>query len=203
MPLTSISTSRPLGSSCDPGADPRFRRRRHPQTLFETHDLSEKAALALEPGTLDMVRPVRPGKRSRLWQDMQAGDRITERDYWMQRMREVGALVGEELAILSNELDLFYGADFRDKLPFLADFDVIVDATYTNILKPDPRAYRACLDRARLPPEACVFVDDQARNIAGARKPSGSTPFISTSNRPARKLRRRHASCSVSLETTP
>lgn len=72
-------------------------------------------------------------------------------------------------AILSNELDLFYGADFRAKLPFLKDFDVIHDATYTKILKPDPRAYTAVLDDLGLAPEACVFVDDQARNIAGAR----------------------------------
>ena len=74
-----------------------------------------------------------------------------------------------KLAILSNELDLFYGADFRDKLPFLADFDTIVDATYTDILKPDPRAYRACLDELGLAAEDCVFVDDQLRNIEGAR----------------------------------
>jgi len=76
---------------------------------------------------------------------------------------------GMKLAILSNELDLFYGADFRDKLPFLADFDVIVDATYTGILKPDPRAYRACLDALGLAAGDCVFVDDQARNVEGAR----------------------------------
>lgn len=75
---------------------------------------------------------------------------------------------GLKLAILSNELDLFYGADFRDRLPFLADFDVIVDATHTGILKPDPRAYAACLDQLGLPAAACVFVDDQRRNIAGA-----------------------------------
>jgi putative hydrolase of the HAD superfamily len=75
---------------------------------------------------------------------------------------------GHALAILSNELDLFYGADFREKLPFLADFDVIVDATYTGILKPDPRAYAECLDQLQLPAEACVFVDDQPRNVAGA-----------------------------------
>jgi len=73
------------------------------------------------------------------------------------------------LAILSNELDLFYGADFRDKLPFLSQFEVIVDATYTGVLKPDPAAYRLCLDQLALPAEACVFVDDQARNIAGAK----------------------------------
>lgn len=75
---------------------------------------------------------------------------------------------GLGLAILSNELDLFYGADFRDRLPFLADFDVIVDATHTGILKPDPRAYAACLDQLGLTAAACVFVDDQRRNIAGA-----------------------------------
>lgn len=75
---------------------------------------------------------------------------------------------GMRLAILSNELDLFYGAVFRDKLPFLTDFAVIVDATYTGVLKPDPRAYQDCLNRLDLPAEACVFVDDQRRNIDGA-----------------------------------
>ncbi|MFT7593752.1 MAG: putative hydrolase of the HAD superfamily [Paracoccaceae bacterium] len=76
---------------------------------------------------------------------------------------------GVRLAILSNELDLFYGADFRKKLPFLIDFEVIVDATHTGILKPDPRAYRACLDQLDLPAGACVFVDDQRSNVDGAR----------------------------------
>lgn len=76
---------------------------------------------------------------------------------------------GVRLAILSNELDLFYGAGFRAKLPFLAGFEVIVDATYTGILKPDARAYRACLEQLGLPAEACVFVDDQHRNVIGAR----------------------------------
>ena len=77
---------------------------------------------------------------------------------------------GVKLAILSNELDLFYGADFRRRLPFMAAFDVVVDATHTGILKPDARAYRQCLDELGLPAEACVFVDDQLRNIAGAER---------------------------------
>lgn len=76
---------------------------------------------------------------------------------------------GRKLAILSNELDLFYGAEFREKLPFLAAFDVIVDATHTGILKPDPRSYELVSDALGLPPGACVFVDDQHRNILGAR----------------------------------
>lgn len=75
---------------------------------------------------------------------------------------------GCKLAILSNELDLFYGEDFRRRLPLLAHFDVIIDATHTGILKPDRRAYLAVCDALRLAPQACVFVDDQTRNIDGA-----------------------------------
>jgi putative hydrolase of the HAD superfamily len=75
---------------------------------------------------------------------------------------------GFRLAILSNELDLFYGADFRARLPILSRFDAIVDATHTGILKPDPRAYRSVLAELALEAKDCVFVDDQRRNIAGA-----------------------------------
>lgn len=75
---------------------------------------------------------------------------------------------GCKLAILSNELDLFYGADFRDRLPFLADFDLIVDATYTGILKPDPLAYSLVTGGLALTASDCVFVDDQPKNVHGA-----------------------------------
>lgn len=173
------------------------------RTLFETHDLTERA-LGLPVGTLTWQGPFQP-ESDGLWQKMQAG-RISERAYWCERAREVGALVGEHwtemrqfvraargadpaavirpefhaamdeareagvrLAILSNELDLFYGADFRERLPFLAEFDAIVDATHTDVLKPDPQAYRMALDALDLPAEACVFVDDQRRNVDGAR----------------------------------
>ena len=77
---------------------------------------------------------------------------------------------GKKLAILSNELDLFYGADFRRRLPLLQLFDVTVDATYTGILKPDPRAYAAVTEALGLPAGECVFVDDQQRNADGGVK---------------------------------
>jgi putative hydrolase of the HAD superfamily len=83
---------------------------------------------------------------------------------------------GCRLAILSNELDLFYGKDFRAKLPFLADFDLIVDATYTGILKPDPRAFHFVTDGLGLQPRDCVFVDDQAKNLRGAK--DVGMPFV-------------------------
>jgi putative hydrolase of the HAD superfamily len=75
---------------------------------------------------------------------------------------------GHRLAILSNELDLFYGKDFRTRLPFLSDFDLIVDATYTGILKPDPRAFAFVTDGLGMPADTCVFVDDQVKNLRGA-----------------------------------
>lgn len=173
------------------------------RTLFETHAITEQA-LGLAPGTLTWRGPFDP-EHDPLWRDMQA-DRISERDYWLARTREVGALLGERwermetfvqrargadvaavirpeavaaiaaaraagcrLAVLSNELDLFYGAGFRSRLPLLQAIDVIVDATHTGLLKPDARAYQACLDQLGLPAAACVFVDDQRRNVLGAR----------------------------------
>lgn len=172
------------------------------RTLFETHDLTERA-LALAPGSLTWRGPFDTATDP-LWVQMQAGE-ISERDYWMIRTREVGALVGKDwstmqqfvqaargaepelvlrpeardailaakaagirLAILSNELDLFYGVDFRKRFPLIDLFDVIIDATYTQILKPDPRAYTACLEALKLPAAACVFVDDQLKNVNGA-----------------------------------
>lgn len=174
------------------------------RTLFETHAMTEQA-LGLEPGSLNWRGPFDPAS-DELWVAMQ-NDELSERDYWAQRTREVGELVGEHwtemsqfviaargadpepvirpealaamdeasakgarLAILSNELDLFYGAGFREKLPFMSRFEVIIDATYTKVLKPDARAYQSCADALGMPCEDCVFVDDQFRNIVGAEK---------------------------------
>jgi putative hydrolase of the HAD superfamily len=174
------------------------------RTLFETQPMAEKA-LGLSSGSLAWRGPFDPATDA-LWRDMQA-DRISEREYWLTRAREVGRLVGEQwdtmemlvrrtrgadvaaiirpeaiaaiesckragrrLAVLSNELDLFYGADLRSRLPLLEKFDVIVDATYTRILKPDSRAYMACVEQLGVAAADCVFVDDQLRNIVGARE---------------------------------
>jgi putative hydrolase of the HAD superfamily len=172
------------------------------RTLFETHDITERA-LGLQAGTLTWRGPFDPAGDP-LWTRMQARE-ISERDYWMERTRETGRLVGEDwsdmktfvqrargaeaelvlrpearetilaakaaglkLAILSNELDLFYGVEFRKRFPLIDLFDVIIDATYTGILKPDPRAYEMAVEAVGLPIGDCVFVDDQLKNIEGA-----------------------------------
>ena len=173
------------------------------RTLFETHAVTERA-LGLPAGTLTWRGPFDP-EGDALWRDMQA-ERISERDYWLARTREVGRLLGEDwtrmdtfvrrargadpaaairpeavvaieaaraagcrLAVLSNELDLFYGADFRARLPLLSRFELIVDATHTGVLKPDARAYQAVLDGLGVPAHEAVFVDDQLRNVRSAQ----------------------------------
>jgi putative hydrolase of the HAD superfamily len=111
------------------------------------------------------------------WQDMQsfvqrargADPDAVIRPEARQAIEAVHA-AGYRLAILSNELDLFYGADFRGKLPLLKHFELVVDATHTGILKPDPRAYRMIEDALGVPLSACVFVDDQLRNVLGAQR---------------------------------
>jgi len=55
-------------------------------------------------------------------------------------------------------------------LPLLQLFDVIIDATYTGVLKPDRRAYEMCTDALGVSAGDCVFVDDQSRNVLGAIK---------------------------------
>lgn len=85
-----------------------------------------------------------------------------------ERAIRIAHEAGVRLAILSNELDLFYGTSFRERLPLLSLFETIVDATYTKILKPDGRAYAMVGEALKLPLEACVFVDDQKRNVDGA-----------------------------------
>jgi putative hydrolase of the HAD superfamily len=74
---------------------------------------------------------------------------------------------GVKFGILTNELELFHGKDWRDKMPFGDQIDCIVDASNTHILKPDPRAYRLALDALGLSADEVIFIDDQPRNVAG------------------------------------
>ncbi len=72
------------------------------------------------------------------------------------------------VGILSNELELFYGTDFLDRLDIMKEVEVVIDGTHSNVLKPDPAVYWLAIDAMKLPPAQILFVDDQFRNIVGA-----------------------------------
>jgi putative hydrolase of the HAD superfamily len=76
--------------------------------------------------------------------------------------------LGIQIGILTNEMELFYGKPFLERMRVLKLVSSVVDATHNGILKPDPRAYALSIDAMGLQPEEILFVDDQFRNIAGA-----------------------------------
>lgn len=91
---------------------------------------------------------------------------------------------GIKIGLLSNELELFYGKDCIDRIPLIHEFDAIIDATHTKILKPDPEAYRLALRALNTAAHETLFVDDQMRNITGAQT-AGLKTFHFDITRPA------------------
>jgi putative hydrolase of the HAD superfamily len=88
----------------------------------------------------------------------------------MRRLIEQARGKSIRIGILSNELELFYGKPFLDRLDVLQQVDALVDATHTGILKPDPGAYALAVKAMNLRPDEILFVDDQLRNVVGAAR---------------------------------
>lgn len=77
----------------------------------------------------------------------------------------------------------------RRRFGFLERFRGIVVSGEERAAKPDPRIYRALIERYQLDPAACLFIDDVERNADGARA-AGMEAMVYTS---AAALRRRLA----------
>ncbi len=76
---------------------------------------------------------------------------------------------GIRTAVLSNHLHRFHQPHLLERL--LARFDPIIDLSYAQVRKPDPRAFEAALVRLGSPdPAAVIHVDDQPAHVAGAEK---------------------------------
>jgi putative hydrolase of the HAD superfamily len=74
---------------------------------------------------------------------------------------------GYKLAILTNNVREF-APYWRSTIPCEL-FDVIVDSCEEGIRKPDPEIYLRTAQRLGVDPAACVFLDDGAANVDGAR----------------------------------
>jgi putative hydrolase of the HAD superfamily len=71
---------------------------------------------------------------------------------------------GVRVGLLSNSWGMSaYPADL-----FAGAFDAVVISGLVGMRKPEPAIYRHAADRIGLEPEACVFVDDSAANLAPA-----------------------------------
>lgn len=56
----------------------------------------------------------------------------------------------------------------QDRFPVFKLMDGLVVSGREKVIKPDPRIYRILLDRYGLKADECVFIDDNADNVAGA-----------------------------------
>lgn len=75
---------------------------------------------------------------------------------------------GYTLALLTNNVREF-GDSWRDTFPVDELFPVVVDSSHVGMRKPDPRIYELTCERIGVPPEACVFIDDNLDNVEAAR----------------------------------
>lgn len=70
--------------------------------------------------------------------------------------------------VLSNASDLFY--EYFLNFSPLDYFDGVVVSVDVHITKPDRGIYRYLLEKYHLKAEECLFIDDRADNVEGARK---------------------------------
>lgn len=57
----------------------------------------------------------------------------------------------------------------RERFGFLAHFRDVAVSGVERVTKPDPRIFEILLARNRIDPQAAVFIDDNARNVAVSR----------------------------------
>jgi 2-haloacid dehalogenase len=97
------------------------------------------------------------------WHETVSGP-IEENVAVLERLREAGV----PTYCITN----FSGAKFREaqqRFPFLARFDGAIVSGDERLLKPDPAIYRLLLTRYGLEAQECLFIDDSAANVEGAR----------------------------------
>ena len=98
---------------------------------------------------------------------------LPQRDWLRAEMVDLMADVkaaGLRLGALTNDMTAFHGPGWVEQQEHLKLFDVIVDASLTGVMKPDPRAFRQAAEALGLPAEQIVFLDDMPWNVEGARR---------------------------------
>lgn len=98
--------------------------------------------------------------------------RATAMEHWPGMHELVGRLsAGYRIALLTNNGPLTQSA-FAELAPQTADLfgrDIYFSWQF-GTKKPDPLIFEAIAKRLQTSPEACLFIDDKPRNVAGASK---------------------------------
>lgn len=73
------------------------------------------------------------------------------------------------IVVLSN-INPLHASYLRATLPLLAWCDAVLFSCEIGVAKPAPEAYRRAVAAAGVPAPACLFIDDLAENVEGARR---------------------------------
>lgn len=103
-----------------------------------------------------------------LWQVLYAGDETDFIRPETMALAEEVAAAGAPVAMLSNDLTAFHGADWVTGVAAFRHLGPLLDAASLGARKPDPAAYAAATARLGVPPASVVFTDDLEENVRGA-----------------------------------
>jgi FMN phosphatase YigB (HAD superfamily) len=116
-----------------------------------------------------------------------------EREYWARLARrrpdlDIGALWRDcsyvraevvgllarlagrvRIVAFTNDMAHWFGPDWPARFPAVNRFDAVLEAAKLGVLKPDPGAFTAAAAALGEDPRRCLFVDDLAANLDGAR----------------------------------
>jgi putative hydrolase of the HAD superfamily len=70
--------------------------------------------------------------------------------------------------ILSNT-NVIHADFFLERYPWINEFDAVILSHEVGLLKPDAAIYRLAVQRAGLPAERVLFIDDLSANVHGAQ----------------------------------
>jgi putative hydrolase of the HAD superfamily len=127
-----------------------------------------------DAGALDGGAYLR-GFGARIGYDLGEAEWVTAQQVAVTPMQETLGLLRRlrpalACAVLTNN-NLLVARHFADLYPEVAP--LVAGRAYVSaefgLRKPDPDAYRRCVARLGVAPEATLFVDDSAANVAGAR----------------------------------
>ena len=108
--------------------------------------------------------------------------------YWASELRTAGY----RTAILSNmPVDKLAFMKESSRFEWIGDFDPAIFSCDFSLVKPEPTIYRLCLDKLRVVPGRCLFLDDTPVNVDGARACGINALHFHTAPEAAAELERR------------
>ncbi|MCL2339037.1 MAG: HAD family phosphatase [Proteobacteria bacterium] len=98
----------------------------------------------------------------KIGEDLYVNDALMNKVLELKKKYKIGLLSNAGLGPIVYDT-VRYGSDWRDKY-----FDDFVLSCDVHLIKPDPEIYKLAAERLGVAASECLFIDDAAKNVAGA-----------------------------------